>query len=113
LNTFKGNQIPPSQQRYGYNANKWHHDEDEENTPGRGIELKAMSLEKASGAPKVKESPLQNHYISSSYTGATGPGGRGSTPYHSAYSGTIGAQPAGGQELQGSKFIQGLGSKFT
>jgi len=42
---------------------------DEENTPTRAedteFEMKSMSIEKASGM--MKESPMQNHYISSSY----------------------------------------------
>ena len=46
---------------------------DEENTPTRNekeFELKSMTLEKAQGNA-MKESPMQNHYISSSYQRST------------------------------------------
>ena len=64
-----------------YNQNSWKYDE--ENTPGSsmkfssGIELKTMPKEQAMKNVDMKESSMQNHYMSASTYG----GGAGSRPY--------------------------------
>lgn len=76
-----GHQYASTLKKDAYNANNWKYDEDEENT-AKTIELQSMSLENAQrglmGVPgsaaemfqrsynKLGQSPLQNHYISSS-----------------------------------------------
>jgi hypothetical protein len=102
LNMFRGNQMIEEKRTFGYstvasNASKWKYDEDEENTPlqNQEVELKPMSLETAAGNTniEVKESPMQNHYISTNSA-------RASTKYHQTYS-SIHDMPH-----QASKFIK-------
>ena len=85
-----GHQYASTLKKDAYNANNWKYDEDEENT-AKTIELQSMSLENAQrgllGVPgsaadlfqrnygKLDQSPLQNHYISSSI--GLGDSGRG------------------------------------
>jgi hypothetical protein len=81
--TYKLDERNRASQSTPYNQNSWNYDE--ENTPGmRSIELKDMPLDMALGAAasgSMKESSIQNHYISSSG------GGAGSRPYQqNAYS---------------------------